>query len=164
MTCPDNFGLFQRAVIMSGMIRSPYAEEGMGIPPSLDEAEKLGEKFFDYLGVKTLAEARQLDAKYIRDCYDKFMYENEIMVTSRDNNICIGDPIRLFAQGKYAGVPVLAGNTEDEFPFVIDAQNEEELEKRASAWFCKKRKSFLQYHKCMSKRKMVMRPLAVWNL
>ena len=58
MTCPDNFGLFQRAVIMSGMIRSPYAEEGMGIPPSLDEAEKLGEKFFDYLGVKTLAEAR----------------------------------------------------------------------------------------------------------
>lgn len=75
MTCPDNFGLFQRAVIMSGMIRSPYAEEGMGIPPSLDEAEKLGEKFFDYLGVKTLAEARQLDAKYIRDCYDKFMYE-----------------------------------------------------------------------------------------
>ena len=80
MTCPDNFGLFQRAVIMSGMIRSPYAEEGMGIPPSLDEAEKLGEKFFNYLGVKTLAEARQLDAKYIRDCYDKFMYENEIMV------------------------------------------------------------------------------------
>ena len=143
MTCPDNFGLFQRAVIMSGMIRSPYAEEGMGIPPSLDEAEKLGEKFFDYLGVKTLAEARQLDAKYIRDCYDKFMYENEIMVTSRDNNICIGDPIRLFAQGKYAGVPVLAGNTEDEFPFVIDAQNEEELEKKASAWFCKKAEEFL---------------------
>lgn len=143
MTCPDNFGLFQRAVIMSGMIRSPYAEEGMGISPSLDEAEKLGEKFFDYLGVKTLAEARKLDAKYIRDCYDKFMYENEIMVTSRDNNICIGDPIRLFAQGKYAGVPVLAGNTEDEFPFVIDAQNEEELEKKASAWFCKKAEEFL---------------------
>ena len=71
------------------------------------------------------------------------MYENEIMVTSRDNNICIGDPIRLFAQGKYAGVPVLAGNTEDEFPFVIDAQNEEELEKKASAWFCKKAEEFL---------------------
>ena len=88
-------------------------------------------------------EARQLDAKYIRDCYDKFMYENEIMVTSRDNNICIGDPIRLFAQGKYAGVPVLAGNTEDEFPFMIDAQNEEELEKKASAWFCKKAEEFL---------------------
>ena len=40
-------------------------------------------------------------------------------------------------------MPVLAGNTEDEFPFVIDAQNEEELEKRASAWFCKKAEEFL---------------------
>ena len=46
-------------------------------------------------------------------------------------------------KGKYAGVPVLAGNTEDEFPFMIDAQNEEELEKKASAWFCKKAEEFL---------------------
>lgn len=150
MTCPDNFGLFQRAVIMSGMIRSPYAKGGMGIPPTLEEAEKLGEKFFTYLGVKTLAKARQLDAKYIRDCYDKFMYENEIMVTALDGNICVGDPIELFAKGRYGGVPVLAGNTMDEFPFTIAAKTEEELDKKARAWFGERAGAFLaipQAHK-----------------
>jgi len=51
------------------------------------------------------------------------------------------------------------------FPFVIDAQNEEELEKKASAWFCKKAEEFLaipQVHE--ANERMVMRPLAVWNL
>ena len=132
MTCPDNFGLFHKAVIMSAMIRSPYGEESVGIPKPLESAEKLGEEFFEFLGVKTLEEARKLDAKFIRDRYDEFMGKhgmelNSMMVTVLDNNICVGDPIKLFAEGKYGDVPVMAGNTADEFPNLIRVGQTEEL-------------------------------------
>lgn len=153
MTCPDNFGLFHRAVVMSGMIRSPYGENGVcipqlsknnvGVPQPLEYAEKLGEKFFDFLGVKTLEEARALDARFIRDRYDEFMWKNEMMLTALDNNICVGDPIKLFAEGKYGDVPVMAGNTADEFSNLIQAEQEEQLRQQVQELFGEKAEEFL---------------------
>ena len=35
--------------------------------PTLAEAEQAGVKFFEYLGVKTLEEARRIDAETLRD-------------------------------------------------------------------------------------------------
>ena len=32
MACPDNHGLFQKAVVMSAMIRNPYGEDAVGVP------------------------------------------------------------------------------------------------------------------------------------
>ena len=72
MTCPDNFGLFQRAMVMSAMIRDPYGEGGIGKPCSLEEAEENGRQFFEFLGVSSLEEARKLDALYIRDRYAEY--------------------------------------------------------------------------------------------
>ena len=72
MACPENAGLFQKAVIMSAMIRSPYEEGGIGIPQPLWEAEENGQNFFDFLGVSDLEEARALDAFYIRDKYAEY--------------------------------------------------------------------------------------------
>lgn len=145
MTCPANFGLFHKAVIMSAMIRSPYGEECVGIPEPLEEGEKLGVEFFEYLGVKTLEEARKLEAGFIRDRYYKFMNENRMMVTVLDHKICVGDPIRLFTEGKYGGVPVMAGNTADEFPNKIAVQTEEELEECARKLFGDRAEEFLAF-------------------
>lgn len=116
MTCPDNYGLFQKAVVMSAMIRNPDTGGGVGVPQPLHEAEQNGQKFFEYLGVSDLEEARALDAFYIRDRYAEFREKNPMMTTVQDDRFCCGDPMVLFAEGKHAPVPVMAGNTADEFP------------------------------------------------
>lgn len=135
MACPENEGLFRKAVVMSGMIRSPYGEGGVGIPMPLDEAEKNGESFFEFLGVKSLAEARELDAFYIRDQYAAYCQEHQRMFTVQDDRFCLGDPLELFMQNRCAKVPVMAGNTAGEFPNVISASTEEELARQASEIF-----------------------------
>ena len=133
------------------MIRSPYGEDCVGIPKPLSEAEKVGERFFEYLGVQSLEEARQLDAKFIRDRYDEFMWKDEMLVTVKDDNICVGDPIHLFAEGKYGDVPVMAGNTSDEFPNLIRVKDKKELEERAKELFGERAGEFLQFPQSQEK-------------
>lgn len=144
MTCPENYGLFQKAVVFSAMIRSPYKEFEIGIPEPLEEAEKLGEKFFEALGVKTLAQARELDAKTIRDCYDKFMWENRMMLSVMDGQVYGNeDPIQRFAHGKYGDVPVMSGNTEDEFLNHIPVHSEEEWKQECRRLFGERAEEFM---------------------
>ena len=135
MACPENFGLFQRAVVMSGMIRSPYEKGHMGIPKPLAEAEKNGEEFLSYLGVSTIEEARELDALYIRDKYAEYASDHPRMGTVVDGSFCVGDPLKLFLEGKCADGPVMAGNTRDEFPSFLSADSRQELEEKARSIF-----------------------------
>lgn len=143
MACPGNQGLFQKAVIMSAMIRSPYSEGGIGIPASLEEAEKNGEAFFTFLGVKTLAEARELDAFFIRDKYDEYIRSHPMMFTVQDDIFNVGDPINLLAAGKTAKVPIMAGNTADEFVSGIPAEDEAGLAVKAKEMFGERADEFL---------------------
>lgn len=145
MTCPDNFGKFQKAIVMSAMIRSPYGERGIGEPLPMEAAEKKGQEFFEFLGVKTLEEARALDARYIRDKYDQYMWKSGMMMTVLDNQFCVGDPMKLYAQGRHAHVPVMSGNTADEFLNFITAENEEELAAKAKELFGDRADTFLGY-------------------
>ena len=145
MTCPDNFGLFQKAVVMSGLIRSPYFDASVGVPEPLDEAEKNGEKFFDFLGVKNLEEARALDAFYIRDKYGEYAKEHPRMFTVLDHKFCTGDPIVLFREGKHADVDVMAGNTTDEFPNFLTADSTEELKAQAIELYGERAEEFLKF-------------------
>jgi len=55
----------------------------------LAEEEKEGEKFFAFLGVETLAQARELDAVYIRD---KWLQYQRFWGTVIDGSFCIGSP------------------------------------------------------------------------
>ena len=126
MTCPDNFGLFKRAIVQSAMIRSPYGMGGIGHPNDLENAEKNGEKFFECLGVKTLAEARELDPVYIKHKYAEFAQSNPRFFTVQDGKFCIEDPMKLYAEGKHADVDVMAGNTADEFLSFIHADGDYE--------------------------------------
>ena len=144
MACPGNFGLFQRAVIMSAMIRSPYQENPVGIPSPLPEAEENGKAFFDFLRVSTLEEARELDALYIRDRYAEFVRSFPRMATVVDHRFCLDDPLKLFLLGKAADVPVMAGNTKDEFPVFLPARSKGELEDAAKKLFGSRAEEFLK--------------------
>lgn len=143
VACKDNEGLFQKAVCMSGMIRDPYGEPFIGIPEPLESAEKKGESFFEFLGVKNLEEARALDATFIRNKYGEFAQSNPRMFTVLDGKFHIGDPLKVIADGKHCQVPIMAGNTTDEFLNFIQAKDEKELEEKICAIFGDKSEEFL---------------------
>ena len=68
LTSPQNQGLFQRAIVESGLAATVYPnKQHFGYIPELAEAEQSGEKFFRFLGVRTLAEARAIDEVTLRD-------------------------------------------------------------------------------------------------
>ena len=67
VTSPQNAGLFQKAIVDSGLMMTPYPGGMFGSDKYLAEAEQEGIDFFKILGVSSLAEARKLDAITIRD-------------------------------------------------------------------------------------------------
>ena len=145
MTCMDNDGLFRQAVVMSAMIRSPYERGGIGTPEALWKAEENGQHFLAFLGCSTLEEARKLDAFTIRDKYSEYVKMFPMMMTVVDHKFCVGDPLVLFMEGKHVNVPVMAGNTGDEFPNSIAASSVEELEQKAEKIFGEESKTFLAF-------------------
>lgn len=131
LTCPKNEGLFQHAIVLSGVFRDPYPAEGFPRKPgSLKDQEQLGIEFFELLGVKTLAEARKLDPVFIRDKNIEFSKMGKMFWPCTDNCFTMGDSITLFGENKRLQVPVLAGNTVDEFGAFIKADSDEDFEKK----------------------------------
>lgn len=145
LTCMDNEGKFQRAIVMSAFIRNAYDDFSIGSPISLKDTEKLGEEFFTFIGAKNLEEARALDAFYIRDKYAEFAQEHPRFMTTVDGTFCKGDPARLMLEGKYVRVPFMSGNTANEFLSFIPAQNEEDVEKFAKERFQEEAEKFLSF-------------------
>lgn len=145
LACRDNKGLFQKALIMSGLFRSPYMKDSFTIPKTLEQAEKEGTDFFAFLGVKTLTEARALDALYIRDSYAEYAKTHPRFAIILDGKFCTMDPIQVILQNRHIQVPVMAGNTADEFPSCIPAASEQELEQQALKIFKNKADRFLNF-------------------
>lgn len=145
MTCPDNFGLFQKAVIQSAMIYDPYESISVFKPKTLSEAEQAGANFFEYMGVKNLEEARRLDALYIRDKYSEFMKKNGFMMTVIDGKFCLDDPLVLYMNNKHARVPIMSGSTSDEFLNSISANSNEEFLNKAKEIFGDQADDFLSF-------------------
>ena len=144
LACPQNEGLFSGAVVMSAMIFDPYLRREVGRPETLKDAEKKGESFFAFLGVKTLEDARAMDAVTLQRRYEKYMEEHVPFFTVQDDLFCVGDPIALYRQGKCVRAAMMAGNTGDEFLNSIDAADEKELEKKAGALFGERAGEFLK--------------------
>ncbi|MCR5337405.1 MAG: carboxylesterase family protein [Lachnospiraceae bacterium] len=117
LTCKDNFDIIKGAVVISGMIRfdEEHAADDLFKPPTLPEAEKRGADFFSFLGVGSLEEARQLDAITIRDKYAKYREDHPFFAGMIDGHFCTGDAYQQFIDGDCAPVPVISGNTVDEF-------------------------------------------------
>ena len=135
MACPDNRGLFSGAAVMSAMIFDPYLRREVGRPETLRQAERKGEEFFEFLGVKSLKEARAVDAVTLQRRYEKYMESHIPFFTVRDDLFCVGDPIALYLAGKSADVILMAGNTGAEFLNAIDAEDEAQLEAEARRLF-----------------------------
>ena len=146
MACRDNEGDFKRAVVMSGIFGSPYEVNEVFRPKSLELAEKKGERLFDYLGVRTLEEARKLDANYICSKYSELRNHGEMFFTIvQDGHFCTGDPMEAFRNGSRIRVPVMGGNTGNEFIECIHAADDNELEKKAKEYFDSRAEEFLAF-------------------
>ena len=143
LACKANRGLFRNAVVMSAMIFDPYLRREVGRPETLKQAEKKGEDFFSFLGVKTLEEARALDAVTLQRSYEKYMESHVPFFTVQDDLFCVGDPIALYRTGDCVDVVMMAGNTGDEFLNTIDAKNGAGLKAEAERLFGEKAEEFL---------------------
>ena len=143
LACKANKGLFRNAVVMSAMIFDPYLRREVGRPETLKQAEKKGEDFFSFLGVKTLEEARALDAVTLQRSYEKYMESHVPFFTVQDDLFCVGDPIALYRTGDCVDVVMMAGNTGDEFLNTIDAKNGAGLKAEAERLFGEKAEEFL---------------------
>lgn len=145
MTCPDNYGLIKKAIIQSAMIYDPYTGDCIGEPKTLNEGEKTGEEFFKFIGAASLEQAREMDAMYLRDKASEFREKHGLFLPVLDNNICMGNPLKLYVANKHAHVPIMAGNTSDEFPNAIEADSVEEFYKKAEELFGDRKDEFLKY-------------------
>lgn len=151
MACLQNEGAFQRAIVLSGMFRSPYRLDRLMIPKPLHEAENWGVQFFDFLGVSSLKEARELKAEYIRDKYTEFVGNHDRLTFVVDGQFLKEDPYKAFIKGERVRVPVLAGNTTDEFLQGIPAADEVELREYAEQYFGEEAHRYLSYAQARKK-------------
>ena len=115
LTCGQNDKDICGAAIFSGIIRRTDQEDHPLRAISLSEAEERGKDFFAFLGVSNLEEARALDPFFLRDQYGIYVLNHPRMFPIIDGCFCKEDPIARFIHGDRAQVPVLAGNTDDEF-------------------------------------------------
>ncbi|MDD4112663.1 MAG: carboxylesterase family protein [Herbinix sp.] len=148
----QNKGLFQKAIIQSGVLMSPYEEL---VPKrTLSEAEQIGIEFFDYLKVKNLEEARALSSSYIMQKWNEYGGFNtsiKLWLPIQDGHFLKEDYIKLFLYGKRPQIPLLLGHTEDEFHTCLNMQTKEDLYKKVKELFGEDADEFLEiigWHEC----------------
>ena len=142
LTSPQNKDLFQRAIIDSGMITSLYPDNFVPeIKRNLAEAELDGVRFFEFLGVSSLAEARELDAEYVNVKGREFKKFWDAII---DHEFSVGNSFELFVQNKRWKVPVLFGHTSSEFYSVPKVNSINEFCEMASALFGEDAEEYLK--------------------
>ena len=104
-------GYFQKAITQSGGGLRKYGQGSGAVP--MEEALDNGVRFFEKLGVKTLEEARSIDAQTLRDEAIAFGGIRTWAPTI-DGRYLTADPSDLFYQNRYHNVPILLGNCGNE--------------------------------------------------
>ena len=141
---PLNEGLFKKAIIMSATFLGSYGGHVPGDSLPLEVAEARGKEFFDYLGVKSLAEARaipgpELNARYIewKEAHNVTPTAPTTLIfeTTVDGNFCPGSVAEKMRRGEYMQVPLIVGNTRDEFIARVAARTDEEFEAAGKQFF-----------------------------
>ena len=141
LTSPQNEGLFQRAIIQSGIMAGVYNTFFPGAKRTFADAEEQGVRFFDFLGVKTLEEARAIDAKTLRDKCEEF---KGWFGTTSDGVFQTGEATDNMMRGKRYPVPLMITRTMDEFASGLMANTKEEFEEKARAIFGESAGTFLR--------------------
>lgn len=125
LTSPQNAGLFQRAIVESGVSANVFpSKRQFGRLPKLQEAEQMGVKLFDFLGVKSLEEARAIDEKTLMQKIKEF---RGFFGTVEDGVFCVGHSMKLFMENKRILCPVLWGRTSSEFFIGPQEETKEEF-------------------------------------
>ncbi len=117
LTNKDSAKYLKGAIVLSGIIRLANPDADIFRPLNLEKAEQLGAEFIKSLGVSSLEEARKLSTEEVFQGYNRFVADHPRMFPIQDGFFCESDPVQLFADRKCANVPVIAGNTTDEFSF-----------------------------------------------
>ena len=138
LNCEGNRGYIQKAIVESGIFLDPYQER---MKLTKEQALEQGKRFFEYLGVRTLEEARALPAEFIRDKNDAF---GAFWVTIPDGVYQTDTYWNNMAAGRFLDVPILTGYTEDEFLTKPQASNMEGLKKEAEEKFGERAGEFLR--------------------
>lgn len=115
MVSPQNKGMIKSAIIQSGIINNPFYDDPIIMPAPLAKAEKRGVEFMEYVGVSDYRELKKMDAFELRAQYAEFAKGHERFVPCTDGVFLPDDPIKMFMNNDYDTVPLMAGNTEDEF-------------------------------------------------
>lgn len=133
LTSPQNEGLFQQAIVESGVFYPPYDQEVFKLVFSVEEGKAQGKRFLDFIGAENIAQARAMDAVYIRDKYLEF---GELFATLIDNKFCTANVYEAYRMGRRLNIPVLAGLTKDEFIGAFPCEETEEaFERKAQALY-----------------------------
>jgi len=155
MTSPMAEGSFHRAIAQScGAVRVLFRGQER-LYPDLKRAEETGVKFFDFLGVKSLKEARAVDAQTVFDKQKEF---NRLFVTDRmggfgltiDGKYVAQDPTEVFLAGKHHKIPYMVGLTKDEFH--AGPRSEEEVASWAEGNFGEEAETFLSLARAKAQR------------
>ena len=143
LTSPQNEGLFQKAVIMSGITAGVFPHPVRNTHP-FSEDEATGVRFFEHLGVKTLAEARKLDAVYIRDKCNEFEVPFTFTFgTSTDGVFQTGNATANMLAGRFHHMPLLVTRTSSEFRMGLPAGDMAEFREQAKTFFGDRADEFL---------------------
>ncbi len=124
IACKENEGLFKRAIIQSGVFDQAYPML-MKLEQTPAEAEERGKLFFDFLGVKTLAEARALDSETVLN--KMFEWEDKRPWCAVTDNKFLLDKGPWFEHTDRICCPLLMGNTNNEFVLTPNASDDESL-------------------------------------
>jgi len=136
MCAPSSKGLFQRAIIQSsagGSVFSRYPKNTFRPLETLAVNEEIGKKFLkEVLGCDTIAEARKLDAFYIRD---KMVEVGGRFPNSVDGKFMTMDVDGYLFSNQLHDIPFMLGWTGDEFFYVPEGDTIEEIEAWAADKF-----------------------------
>jgi para-nitrobenzyl esterase len=103
------------------------------------------------LGVSSIEEARQLDAFFIRNKYGAFSADHPRMGPVADGCFSQGDSLQTLMQHPELMVPIMAGNTKDEFFSFIAADSDDDFKAKAAVIFGDKAEAFLSHKEAWQK-------------
>lgn len=109
----DNYPMLKGAVMFSGIIR--FEGDAILTPAPIEMAEERGDEFLKFMGVSSIAKARELDAFFIRDKYAEFALTHPRFSPCIDGVNYTEDAYFKFIRGDYADIPIITGYTTEEF-------------------------------------------------
>ncbi|MBE6754695.1 MAG: carboxylesterase family protein, partial [Ruminococcaceae bacterium] len=121
----NNEGLFNRAIIQSGVFAPAYPMALHGLEATIPEVEQRGVEFFKYLGVETLAEARALEGDYV---YRKMLdWEDRRPWCAAVDERFVKSAGQWFTHNDRLLCPLFMGCTDNEFIITPDAEDDASL-------------------------------------